>query len=250
MEYLKLPPRVVTTDDNFWKAVGLIAGARNYANKEIKFGKHRSRGVEGDVRTEIMGAWGELAAWSWADEVGLPVTVPYLVSLDGPSVEVDFRSAVEGEPAGIEAKAWSARRVDGKESGAHSTININVTGHERSKKRGGDYYIFSFGLIGGDATLVGSLLPHADVDHWEEREGKYGDPYYARPVQKIIPEVVRGKNAFAMIKWIDGMEPGAKAREELISYWRSAAGDVMESVMIACSAKTYAEFLSAVRMIK
>jgi hypothetical protein len=250
MKYTELPPRAVTTDDNFWKAVGLIAGARNFANQNIKFGKHRSRGQDGDVRTEIMGAWGEIATWMWADESKVSVRPPEIVSLSGPSKDVDFRASLDGEDAGLESKAWSAVRVDGSDSGAHSTMNINVVGHERSKGRGGDYYVFSFGLIGGAATIVGSPMEHDAISRWEQKDGKYGDPYYAKEIRTLVPEVVKGKNAFSMIKWIDGMKPSAKEREALIYHWRSAAGDVIESVMIACNASSSAEFLNAVRMIK
>jgi len=250
MGYRDLPPRVVKTDATFWKAVGLISGARKYGNKNVHFGSFRSRGAEGDIRTEIMGVWGELAAWIWADESGLPVSMPCLVSLTGPSSDVDFRANLDGEAAGMEAKAWSAKRLNGEFSDPFSAVNINVTGHERSAKRGGNYYIFSFGIIGGNHTLVGTPLLHGDVDLWEKRDGTYGDPYYARPVNKLIPEVVRGKNAFAMVRWIKEMGSDAGPNEELVSYWREAAEDRIEEIMIACSATSAVEFLGAVRSIR
>lgn len=250
MKYTELPPRVVTTDDNFWKAVGLVAGARNFANRNIKFGKHRSRGKEGDVRTEIMGAWGEISTWMWADENALSALPPEMVSLSGPSKNVDFKATLDGKSAGLEAKAWSAMRVDGADAGAHSTMNINVVGHERSRDHGGDYYVFSFGVLGGAATIVGSPMEHEAISRWGKKDGNWGDPYYAKEIRTLVPEVVRGKNAFSMIRWIDGMRPSAREREALIYHWRSAAEEVIESIMIACSANSSAEFLDAVRIIE
>lgn len=249
-KHLSLPPRVVATDEVFWKAVGLISGARRYGNRNVPFGAHRSRGVEGDERTEVMGVWGELATWKWADENKLDIFVPCLVSLKGPSNDVDFISSFQEEKAGIEAKAWSAKRVDGKMADPWSTVNINVVGHERSKKRGGDYYVFSFGLIGGAATLVGSPILHAEVDAWEQKNGSYGDPYYAKTVHKLIPSVVKNRNAFAMMKWISGLDAGAKDMEGVISHWRDRSEDLIEEIMMVIGmSKNSAEFLEGIKVL-
>lgn len=245
-----LPARVVTTDDNFWKAVGLISGARRYGNRNVQFPKNRSRGFDGDIRTEIMGVWGELTTWKWSEEVGLDVSIPCLVSLTGPSTEVDFNAMFEGQPYGLEAKSWALYRVDGSKSDPFSTVNINVKGHLRSYERGGDYYVFSFGAIGGDATLVGRPYPHELVTGWKKNDGNYGDPYLARTIKDLIPEVVPGKNAWKMAAWIEKTAVARSASEELISSWREAAEGHIDAVMEACKAKTSAEFFEAVRGIK
>ena len=248
--FTELPPRVVTTDENFWKAVGLISGARRYGNKAVHFSKNRSRGADGDIRTEIMGVWGELATWIWADESGVPVEIPCLVSLTGPSTDVDFKTAIDGKPIGLEAKSWSLSRVDGSLSDPFSTMNINVKGHDRSFDRGGDYYIFSFGLIGGNSTVVGSPIPHDWVSTWKRVDGKYGDPYLAMPVKDLVPLVVSGKSAWSMISWIEKTALAQNGNNEVISFWREAAEKHIDAVMKACSAKTSAEFFDAVREIR
>lgn len=249
-KHLALPPRAVSTDEVFWKAVGLISGARRYGNRNVPFGSHRSRGVEGDERTEIMGVWGELATWKWAEENNVRISIPCLVSLSGPPKEVDFVSEIEDETAGLEAKAWNARRVDGKMSDPWSTVNINVVGHERSKKRGGTHYVFSFGIVGGSATLVGSPILHEEVDKWEQKSGRYGDPYLAISVRELIPAVVRGRSAFSMVKWIAGLEPGAKEMEGVISYWRSRSEELIEEIMVVVGGSRNAkEFFSGIERI-
>lgn len=244
-----LSPRIVTTDSNFWKAVGLISGARRFGNRNVHFPKNRSRGFEGDIRTEIMGVWGELATWKWADEQNLRVTIPCLVSLDGPSTDVDFKAEFDGHQIGLEAKSWAAYRVDGSASDPFSTMNINVKGHLRSYKRGGDYYVFSFGAIGGNATIVGSPYPHELVSSWKQNEGKYGDPYYSKTINDLAPSVVKGKNAYKMVSWIEKTAIAQKSNEALISFWREAAESRIDAVMNACKAKTSAEFFRAIEEI-
>lgn len=249
-EVLPVAPRVVATDENFWKAVGLISGARRYGNKSVSFPAHRSRGAEGDIRTEIMGVWGELATWKWADESELPVTVPCLVSLTGPSTEVDFIVPDPIAPIGLEAKAWNAMRVDGSIADPFSTMNINVTGHERSYKRGGDYYVFSFGIIGGDATVVGKPVPHEWISSWPSKDGKYGDPYFACPIRELVPIAIPGKNSFSMVRWISSQAPSALPMEAVISTWREAAEQHIDAVMRACESKGSGDFFDAIRRIK
>ena len=246
---IDLAPRVVTTDANFWKAVGLISGARRFGNRNVHFPKNRSRGFDGDIRTEIMGVWGELATWKWADEQNLRVTIPCLVSLDGPSTDVDFKAEFDGHQIGLEAKSWAAYRVDGTAADPFSTMNINVKGHLRSYDRGGDYYVFSFGAIGGGSTIVGSPYPHELVSGWKQNEGKYGDPYYAKTIQELVPSVVKGKNAYKMISWIEKTAIAQKSNEALISFWREAAESHIGAVMNACKAKTSAEFFRAIEEI-
>lgn len=248
--FTDLPARIVTTDENFWKAVGLISGARRYGNRNVHFPQNRSRGYEGDIRTEIMGVWGELATWSWADELKLKIEMPCLVSLTGPSTDVDFRVRSGEQMIGLEAKSWSAYRVDGSPADPFSTMNINVKGHSRSYDRGGDYYIFSFGAIGGGSTIVGRPYPHELVSSWSKQDGKYGDPYHAITIKDLLPLVVRGKSAWKMIPWIEKTAIARKSNEELISFWREAAESRIDAVMEACKARTSAEFFEAIREIE
>ncbi|CAB4152958.1 hypothetical protein UFOVP613_41 [uncultured Caudovirales phage] len=223
-------PVVVNTGADFWKATGLIAGARAYGNRNHQFGSYMSRGAAGDLRTLIMGAWGELAFWIAAERSGITCTPPVLVSLSAPPKDIDFHGQEDGQRYGLEVKAWATTRTDGSPA---SRVNINIAGHARSIKRGGTHYVWVLGAPGGSASVIASPMPHSEVETWRTETGRYNDPMYHAPLSELAPRILAGRSFPALSTYLASTTGDADSRLLDAHAWRERAPELIPQIMEA-----------------
>jgi hypothetical protein len=233
MSKLDSLPYVVSPDRTFWRAVALLAGARNAGNASVRFSAHRSRGADGDVRTELMGTFGELAVWLWAEGAGVECAPPTILSMTGPPRDIDFHIVVDNLRIGLEAKAWTPTKLDGTPA---KRININVEGHKRSRKRGGEQYIFIFGELGGGRSVVTAAVPHDEVDNWVFDAGPYGDPMVFQSIELLAPRVLAGRSSDALRVYLSEVEPSATYEE--LKEWRASAVTHIDGIVDAIQQET------------
>ena len=233
MSKLDALPHVVNPDRAFWRGVSLLAGARRAGNAAVSFPSYRSRGADGDVRTELMGTFGELAVWLWAETAGVECAPPTILSMTGPPRDIDFHITVDGLRIGLEAKAWTPTKLDGSQA---TRININVEGHKRSRKRGGEQYIFIFGELGGGRAVVTAIVPHEEVDGWTYDAGPFGDPMVYQSIGNLAPRVLAGRSSDALRVYLSEVEPAATYEE--LKAWRGEAATHIDGIVSAIQQET------------
>jgi len=233
-------PFVVPTTRDFWRAAALLAGARNVGNKGTRFSPHRSRGSDGDVRTELMGTFGELAVWLWAESSTIECKPPTLLSMSGPPSDIDFHVTSNGLRIGLEAKAWTPTKLDGSPA---NRININVEGHKRSRKRGGEHYIFILGDLGGGRAIVSAPISHDEVDEWTFDAGPYGDPMIHRSMETLAPRILAGRSAAALRVYLEQYDRTATYDD--LKLWRASAEENIDKIVEAVEQEHLASNLLA-----
>jgi hypothetical protein len=244
--FTDLPPRVITTSKTFWKAVGLIAGSRARSRRSSGL---RVGGIFDEALSEVAGVWAELSSWKWLDDSECPNISPALVRPEWPAAGANISVSFDGHKIGIDSKAWTPFKPDKTIADPFSTLNINVSGHAKSYQRGNDYYIFSFGSIGGPATIVGSPYPHEIIAGWETSEGKYGGPYYQKSIKDLIPVVVSGKSAWKMSSWIEKTSIARQDGIQLVSAGIDLSEEHDSATAEACRASSFSEFIELVEGI-
>lgn len=244
--FTDLPPRVITTSRAFWKAVGLIAGSRARSRR----GSGRRAGeILDEALSEVAGVWAELSSWKWLDDSECLDIAPSLVRPEWPAAGANISVSFDGHKIGIDSKAWTPFKPDKKIADPFSTLNINVTGHAKSYQRGNDYYIFSFGSIGGPATIVGSPYPHEIIYGWKTGEGQYGGPYYQKSIKDLIPIVVSGKSAWKMSSWIEKTSIARQDGIQLVSSGIELSESYDSAIAEACRASSFSVFMELVEEI-